>query len=56
MSKRKFMLVFPEAESVQDREINWTDCFICQKDGDGKLVSPFRSCERTDRSSYLSTG
>ena len=40
------MLVFPEAESVQDREINWTDCFICQKDGDGKLVSPFRSCEK----------
>ena len=30
MSERKFMLVFPEAESVQDREIEWTDCFICQ--------------------------
>ena len=50
------MLVFPEAESAQDREINWTDYFICQKDGDGKLVSLFRSCERADRSSYLSTG
>ena len=55
MSKRKFILVSPEAESVQDREIDWTDCFICQKDGDAKLVSPFRSFESTKKSSYLPT-
>ena len=49
------MLVFFEAVSVQDREIDCTDCFICQKDGNGKFASLFRSCERTDKSLYLST-
>ena len=42
------MLVSPEAESVQDGEMDWTDCFICQKNGDGNFVSPFRSCEITE--------
>ena len=55
MFKRKFRLVSPEAESVQDGEMDLTDCFICQKDGDGKLVSLFRSCKSTEKSSYHST-
>ena len=33
------MMVSPEAESVKDREIDRIYCFICQKDGDGKLFS-----------------
>ena len=42
------MLVSPAAKSVEEREIDWTGCFLCQKDGDDKLVSPFRSCESTE--------
>lgn len=48
MLKGNVMLVSPEAKSVEEREIDWTDCFLCQKDGDSKLVSPFRSCESTE--------
>ena len=47
-SKRKFILISHEAESVQDVEIDWTDCFICQKHGDVKLVSLLKSCESTE--------
>lgn len=42
------MLISHEAESVQDVGIDWTDCFICQKHGDVKLVSLLKSCESTE--------
>lgn len=48
MSKRIFMLVFFEAASVQDREVDCTD-------GNGKFASLFRSYESTVKSLYLST-